>query len=113
MIFYLAVRPSDFRKRLKQLLGDPFTKRVQLISYNHFFNSQKLWAGSYIFADLERLSPQLAERAGKYWRELESSGLRVKLYNHPIKVMRRFELLRSLHEKRYQEWNVYRVTDQV
>ena len=58
MIFYLAVRPSDFRKRLKQLLGDPFTKRVQLISYNHFFNSQKLWAGSYIFACQQLLDPK-------------------------------------------------------
>jgi len=81
------------------------------MSYERLFKLRELRSGTYIFVDIEHLPSKTAERAAKYWRELENSGLPVRLYNHPLKVMRRFELLRNLHDKNYQRWNVYHITD--
>lgn len=112
MIFYLVEKPQlDYFKIQKRVLGRSFGERVQFISYDRFLNSGKLRSGTYIFSDIERLPLRTAERAAEYWRALENSGIPVRLFNHPIKVMRRFELLRSLHDGNLQEWNVYRVTD--
>jgi len=112
MIFFLVAHKGNYFDILKEVLGNSFTKRVQFISYDRFLKSEELRSGTYIFCGRDRLSPRTAERAAEYWRELENSGLPVRLYNHPLKVMRRFELLRNLHDKHLQEWNVYRLTDQ-
>lgn len=114
MIFYLVNNnDSRFRyfKTCKAILGGQYRKRVKYISYRRFLKSRKLRSGTYIFADIERLSFRDAGWAAEYWSELECSGLPVRLFNNPVKVMRRFEMLQSLHENQNHEWNVYRLTD--
>jgi hypothetical protein len=68
-------------------------------------------AGHYIFADLERLSPDQALRARWLWEELARSSRGARLLNHPTRAMRRYELLRVLHERGINTFDVYRLTE--
>lgn len=68
-------------------------------------------AGTYIFADLERLSAEEVERAALLWKTLAESGIGVRLLNHPVRSMRRYELLRHLYERGENRFNVYRLTE--
>jgi hypothetical protein len=67
--------------------------------------------GTYLFTDLERLSPYDATRASIAWSMLQSLGAGVRLINHPTRSMRRYELLRTLYENRMNRFNVYRLTE--
>jgi hypothetical protein len=53
--------------------------------------------GTYIFADLEQLSPGELQKAAVVWQALAGAGAGVRLVNHPARSMRRYELLRTLH----------------
>ena len=114
MIFYL-VNNSNSRIQYfitcKILLGDQYRKKVKYISYDSFLKSRKLYAGIYIFSDIERLPFRTSEWAGKFWKELDNSELSVRLFNNPLKVMRRYELLRNLYENQRHNWNIYRLTE--
>jgi hypothetical protein len=67
--------------------------------------------GTYVFADLERLSHDATLRAAPLWDTLAGSHQGVRLLNHPIHSMRRYELLRTLHERGINTFDVYRVTE--
>lgn len=64
---------------------------------------------TWIFADVERLLPGMAGAAARLWRQLAESGCR--LLNHPTRALRRYELLRRLHDTGRNGFDVYRVTD--
>src|SRR5690606_24397673 len=66
---------------------------------------------TYIFADLERLAPADLERAAGLWHQLEESGAPVRLLNHPLRALRRYDLLRTLHEHGINGFDVYRLTE--
>ena len=68
-------------------------------------------AGTYIFADVERLSAEDTVRADLLWKALASAGVGVRLVNHPGRSMRRYELLRTLYERGINRFNVYRLTE--
>ncbi|WP_374445144.1 hypothetical protein [Stella sp.] len=64
---------------------------------------------TWIFADVERLLPGAAVAAARLWRRLADAGCR--LLNHPTRSLRRYEMLRVLHEHGRNDFDVYRVTD--
>lgn len=66
---------------------------------------------TYVFADIERLAPWQAERAAEAWQALSEMRSPVRLLNHPTRSMRRFELLRTLHERGINRFDVYRLTE--
>lgn len=72
---------------------------------------RSLPTGSYVFADLDRLGEEDTERAVVVWNTLANANDGIRLFNHPIRSMRRFELLRHLYEKNINTFNVYRLTD--
>ena len=69
-------------------------------------------AGTYMFADVERLS---AEDTVKAEPAVEGARLggggRRAWSNHPGRSMRRYELLRTLYERGINRFNVYRLTE--
>ena len=67
--------------------------------------------GTYVFADVERLSAEDTVKAEVLWKALVSAGLGVRMLNRPGRSMRRYELLRSLHERGINRFNVYRLTE--
>jgi len=67
--------------------------------------------GVYIFADLERLTPVGMQIATQFCRSLDPLGLRARVLNDPAHVLRRYELLRALHETWINSFDAYRVTE--
>jgi len=67
-------------------------------------------AGHWIFADVDRLPPRVAERAAQLWHALVAAETG-RVVNHPTRVVRRYEFLRRLHEAGINRSNVYRVTE--
>ena len=89
--------------------GQPIAALVQTRLYDEILASDFAPAGTYVFADVESLSPGRAQWTARIWRELERHGLR--LLNHPTRSLHRYELLRRLHEQGSNAFDVYRVTE--
>ena len=136
MIFYLATRAHLYTitKHLASW-GSALCELVTPIAYEDLFSqvADEAWweivreswwpvplephqrtglvRGTYIFADLERLSPFDTARAAIVWNALADLGADARLLNHPTRSMRRYELLRTLYEDGINRFNVYRLTD--
>jgi hypothetical protein len=117
MIFYLSKKHHAYTMRWR-LLRDwdadlasrqEMLRRFRLLSYEKAFRLRSLPVGTYIFTDLERLSPDETERAAIIWNTLAEQGCR--LVNDPVRSMRRFELLRHLREQGINDFDVRRLTD--
>lgn len=61
----------------------------------------------YVFADVERLSPSETTEAVALAERLEGHPDTALILNHPTRSMRRFELLRTLHERGLNSYAVY------
>jgi hypothetical protein len=112
MIYYLAhdhhcYTLNSFLAGWKPEIASRFT----VVGYRRFFRRSYLPVGAYIFTDLERLTPHQLEKAARAWQALESSGRKLRLLNHPLKVMRRYELLRTLRAAGINDFDVYRLTE--
>jgi hypothetical protein len=120
MIHFLSTRAHEYtwRRSIEHAytLGDPVIKRellgrVTLLSYEELFTRRELAPGTYVFSDLERLTPRETEQAALYWQTLAEAGPSVRLVNHPILSMRRFELLRHLHAAGINRFDAQRLIE--
>jgi len=91
--------------------GRSFARTVRVVPYEHLPLLRSLPAGTFIFADVERLTVAAAGQAAAVREALTAHGAIVRVLNHPTRSMRRFELLRTLHERGVNEADVYRVAD--
>jgi hypothetical protein len=117
MIFFLSTKAHDYTVR-RTLLSDlkentGLAGRVTLLSYEMLFRMKSLPVGTYIFADLERLNREFTEKAAAVWNTLAERRREYgfDLLNNPILSMRRFELLRTLHARDINDFDVRRLTD--
>jgi hypothetical protein len=86
---------------------DDLRHSIRLWSYGSVLKMRELPVATYIFSDVERMAPQAKVLAARIWMALERSGRPVRLVNHPIRCMRRPELLRSLYERGINDFNAY------
>src|SRR5262245_53996713 len=70
--------------------------RIQYLMYHTLRENRLLRPGTYIFTDLERLSPPELELAQRVWDTLSAAGPRVRLLNNPSQVHCRYDLLQRL-----------------
>lgn len=110
MIVFVTTRAHQYTVRAfvrsyGALRGD----RVVLRSYERLLASVRHPRAVYVFADVERLAPPEAEQAADLWQRLADRGSR--LLNHPTRSMRRYELLRTLHERGMSAVDVFRVAE--
>lgn len=112
MIFYVVTRSQ--RRLVDRFLegrGRALVGKLRPVSYEGLLRRRRLPVGHYVFADLERLSPRQAEGAARVWELLASSSSGGRLFNHPTRVLRRYELLRRLRESGVNESGAYRLTE--
>lgn len=87
--------------------------RVKLVPYKKVFDQPSLPKATYIFSDLERLTVPGLHRIAFIWKQLEASDPRIRLINDPLRVKRRYELLRHLYARGINSFNVRRAADVV
>ena len=93
--------------------GGTFAARPHVIFYDQLARARQLPDGTYVFSDIERLTPAAAERAAQVWQALSAAETRVRLLNHPTRSLQRFELLRTFYKDGVNSFNVCKVTEQL
>ncbi len=68
-------------------------------------------AATYVFTDLERLSPSRLEQAAALADSLAAAPGNPIVLNHPRRALRRYELLRMLHDRGVNPFRAYRVLE--
>lgn len=112
MIHYFCTQKHDYTLRsYLESYGHPISKHIRICHYTGDRRLLPRSPGVYIFSDLERLSSAQLEVLGAYWEELASLVQKVWLLNHPLHVIRRYEMLRMLYEEGINPFNVYRLTE--
>jgi hypothetical protein len=81
----------------------------RVASYQWALWVPRLKRATYIFGDTDRLSSWDLERAAYLYRELSAAGCRV--LNDPARARQRFDLLRTLNDRKINRFNVWRVED--
>jgi hypothetical protein len=88
-----------------------FASHIEISSYDELFRSRRVPLCTHVFTDLECLTPEERESAAYFWNALERTPDLVRLLNHPLIAMRRYELLRHLHQCGINEFDAYRLAD--
>ena len=110
MLIFITTRGHEYTVMafVKQTTGVP-TPAATVATYDQLFQSARVLRGTYIFTDIERLYPWEVGLAADMYRSLESAGLRC--LNDPVRVLTRYELLRTLHRQGINPFDVYRAED--
>jgi hypothetical protein len=111
MIRLLTTQRGAFPvRKFLQVDGARQKARIESATYQNDVRSGVAGPATYIFADLERVAPPRLGTLAKEWSELEAAGGN-RLLNHPVRALRRYELLRRLHEGGINQFNVYRLDE--
>lgn len=92
--------------------GKPLVSNLLPVAYDDVFKKRRLPGGTYIFADIERLSAAETEKAAWIWTHLQKSQ-ETRLLNHPLWSMCRYELLKTLYNHGENRFNIYRLTEDI
>lgn len=112
MIHYVVTARHDFTvKRLLEARRGCLPVEVVPLTYEALLAGHWLPATTFIFTDFDWLTVQTLQRAAAAWRTLRASGRRLRLLNHPLLAMQRYELLREMFERGINDFNVYRLTE--
>ena len=113
MIYYLVTSQHSYTMR--QYLrswpsGQELARMVQVVPYSALPGNLDMPGGAYVFSDLERLGPRQRALAADVYERLASAGDAVRLHNHPLRSLRRFELLTHLAERGQNRFRAHRPT---
>ena len=111
MIFYLTSEKHPYTMRdFLAGLGKPLADIVRVCDYSEFLLIRRLPArATYVFSDVDRLSGSQSVRIFDRWKRLENAG--ATLLNHPLRVFRRYDLLRWAHENGINSFDSYMVVE--
>ena len=112
MIFYLVTKEANYTMdQYMRSWGPSPGSRMQIIQYEDLPRLRTLNPGTYIFSDLERLSPPRLKIACEVWNALAEAGSEVKLLNDPSRVLCRYDLLRKLFEDGRNSFKAIRASE--
>ena len=111
MIYILTTKRHHYTLSGVLHSSPELTDHVRHLSYEKLFRMKSLPVATYIFADIERLDRDATEKAALVWNTLSNSNSGCRLLNHPIRSMRRYELLRTLYERGINNYNVRHLAD--
>ena len=91
--------------------GHPLEGTVSVLPYDQLLVERSFDSGTYIFADVDRLNEHQRLLVGDIWDQLDNSDVEFRLFNHPLRVLNRYDLLRKLHREGPNLFDVYRITE--
>ncbi len=106
MIYYLSTQKHNYT--IGDFLAGPgkvLADRIKPISFRELREMRTVPHGTWIFSDIDRLSGSQSVEIYPQWRALKDAG--VQVLNDPINSMRRYELLRALHEAGSNDFDAY------
>ena len=111
LIYYLTSEKHPYTMRdFLAGLGKPLADIVRVFDYTEFARIPRLPArATYVFSDVDRLSGSQSSNIFDRWKRLQDAGARV--LNHPLRVMRRYDLLRWAYEAGINSFDCYMVIE--
>jgi hypothetical protein len=105
MIHFLAPSedddlPPDYIRRAE------IDGRASVITFEEVLELDELPFGLYVFAGINRLGPAMAALLGDVHDQVEAATGIAPL-NHPLRSLRRYELIRALHERGLVPFKAY------
>jgi hypothetical protein len=82
--------------------------RLTPVAYADALAGAPLATGPVIFADIPRLAGPALVRSAKLWDALAKAQARPRLFNHPVRALRRFALLRRLKAEGINGFDIWR-----
>lgn len=79
---------------------------VHTVTYEDLQKSQKIPRATYVFTDLDRLTPLQLRHMAAVCKELRDGGC--KILNDPARALGRFGLLRALNRAGINDFDIYR-----
>jgi hypothetical protein len=110
VIYYLCTR--QHRYALADYLaswGKEMAAQVRVVPYGALPANDDLPDGTYVFADLERLTPAQRRRLAGVRDRLAAAGARI--VNHPLASLGRADLLARLRADGLNRWGAFSPTD--
>ena len=110
MIIFLTT--SDHSYTLQSLADGGFgfpVPDIEIDTYERVMPQTEVAAATYVFTDLERLTPAETRAASCLYQALRQAGLRV--LNNPARVKLRVEFLREMHRLGINPFRAYRADD--
>jgi hypothetical protein len=113
MIFCLITREHAYTvQEFLQTWGRRLALRFRFLYYDELVRWHALPVGTYLFTDLERLSPAQMRLARLLAERLEASPDPARrIVNDPRRVLLRYDLLRRLHEKGVNPFRPWRIDE--
>jgi hypothetical protein len=109
MIHYLVTEELRFRMRWFLLVEPALAEHLVILPYERATTEACLASGTYIFTDLEHLSAEELQAVARLRERLSALRPKVTLLNDPSRALGRYELLRALHARGVNDFNVVRV----
>lgn len=99
MIYFLVTRRNQHTIQNFLKSGDRrFCGRVKIILWENIKTLRHIQAGTFIFSDLDMLTPLQREVAAEIYQQLSSNYAHLTLLNNPNKVLLRYELLKKMYQ---------------
>jgi hypothetical protein len=108
-VMIVAITLAGHEYTLQSLAAKTFgfpTPEVRVANYNAMLRARVVPRATYLFTDIERLSPWELRLASELYRALHNRGLRC--LNNPALAMGRVELLRTLNAAGLSPFRVWR-----
>ena len=111
-IFYVVTAAArDAMNTYVTSWGPTHGSRMAFLYYEDLPRAKELPVGTYIFSDLEVLSPEQLKMAVRVWEQLSQAGPPMTLLNNPARVLCRYELLQALFDRGINRFRAIRATD--
>jgi hypothetical protein len=112
VIAYLTTAAHSYTMRCyARTWGLGVARRIRILAYENVPPVREIRARTWIFSDLDRLSPTQIETATALWAQLSESDPPIRLLNDPLRVLLRYELLRLLHDRGINAFRAHRLVE--
>lgn len=112
MIYYLVTRRHSYTMRhYLGSWGRPLAKRIEVLPYEDLHAVGGLAAGTYVFSDVDRLTPARRQVAQRAWECVSSAPTSHRALNRPGRIPTRLEMLQIFHREGLSTYRAGRASD--
>jgi hypothetical protein len=91
--------------------GQALADHMRVVTYEELPGLRRLPLGTYVFTDIDWLSPPERELVTIAWDRLGETGADIRLLNHPGRVKLRYDLLRAAYDAGLNRFRAFRASE--